>query len=469
MGRLIYTPGPDIKFRTGVIGKVTDEPEKTVSGAIASFDDGADNKPLRALSVGIEPVQAGTGDPSPENVRPISGWSEANIWNDPKYGGNIVWNQLIKWQTTRTNRGVTLTQNSDGSLTLTGANNSDSNQYFDGITNDLPTGHVYLIGNPDTDNSGGGGASGTYNLFLRYKSASTSFAKVYKNATPLIIKPNAGTHSYWNIRIQYGNSSAGVTFNDTFFPYCFDLTMMFGEEIADQFLAMETAEPGTGVAWFRNLFPKEWYPYNAGESTCVSAVNEDPYQQVTVGLGEERYGGTLDVITGQMTVTWVKVVFDGSDSGKVTYKYPNKYCFNITTDLPQGALVKTPNNNSTIGLISDMLTNLTDNVLYNGNNTGIATSTNGNFSKMGLAFLEPESVAAANAWLAEHPITVIAPLAEPQTVFLTPQQINSLLGENHIWADTGDVTVTYPVSVRIPVIIRGVNDQEGEEADENDQ
>lgn len=182
-----------------------------------------------------------------------------------------------------------------------------------------------------------------------------------------------------------------------------------------------------------------------------TATAYEPYQgqTVTIDLDGTRYGGTLDVLTGEMTVTWVKVVFDGSDSGKVTYKYPNKYCFNITTDLPQGALVKTPNNNSTIGLISDMLTNLTDNALYNGNYTGIATSTSGNFSKMGLAFLEPESVAAANAWLAEHPITVIAPLAEPQTVFLTPSQISTLLGQNNIWADTGDVAVEYRADTRL--------------------
>lgn len=44
-------------------------------GAIASFNDGAD-APLKSLKVAIEPQQAGSGDPSPTNVRPISGWTE---------------------------------------------------------------------------------------------------------------------------------------------------------------------------------------------------------------------------------------------------------------------------------------------------------------------------------------------------------------------------------------------------------
>lgn len=49
------------------------------SGNIATFDDGGDNKPLKSLKVAISPVQSGSGDPSPSNVRPISGWTGANI------------------------------------------------------------------------------------------------------------------------------------------------------------------------------------------------------------------------------------------------------------------------------------------------------------------------------------------------------------------------------------------------------
>ncbi len=51
----------------------------TASGAIASIPDGADGLPVEHLIVGIEPVQSGSGDPSPENVRPISGWTGCNV------------------------------------------------------------------------------------------------------------------------------------------------------------------------------------------------------------------------------------------------------------------------------------------------------------------------------------------------------------------------------------------------------
>lgn len=53
-------------------------PTDTASGAVASFADGA-NVPVKSLIVNIDPVQSGSGDPSPTNVRPISGWSEVNV------------------------------------------------------------------------------------------------------------------------------------------------------------------------------------------------------------------------------------------------------------------------------------------------------------------------------------------------------------------------------------------------------
>ena len=46
--------------------------------AIASFNDGEDMV-MPSLKVAIEPQQEGSGDPSPTNVRPISGWDEVDV------------------------------------------------------------------------------------------------------------------------------------------------------------------------------------------------------------------------------------------------------------------------------------------------------------------------------------------------------------------------------------------------------
>lgn len=52
---------------------------KSAEGNIASFNDGADNVPMKSVKVAIVPKQSGSGDPSPSNVRPITGTSTVNV------------------------------------------------------------------------------------------------------------------------------------------------------------------------------------------------------------------------------------------------------------------------------------------------------------------------------------------------------------------------------------------------------
>jgi hypothetical protein len=48
-----------------------------------------------------------------------------------------------------------------------------------------------------------------------------------------------------------------------------DLTKMFGSTIADYIYSLEQANAGSGVAWFKRYFPKEYYAYNSGELVSV--------------------------------------------------------------------------------------------------------------------------------------------------------------------------------------------------------
>ena len=52
----------------------------------------------------------------------------------------------------------------------------------------------------------------------------------------------------------------------------FDLTQMFGSTVADYIYSLEQATEGAGVAWFRKLFNKPYYAYNAGELKSVSGL-----------------------------------------------------------------------------------------------------------------------------------------------------------------------------------------------------
>ena len=53
----------------------------SASGATANFVDGADDVLLKSLKVNIEPIQLGSGDPSPDNIRPIRGWDAVKVYH----------------------------------------------------------------------------------------------------------------------------------------------------------------------------------------------------------------------------------------------------------------------------------------------------------------------------------------------------------------------------------------------------
>lgn len=77
--RKVYTASEDgVKGYSSVNVKVPFTNITDLEGDIVTFDDGEDF-PLAGLKVSIEPIQEGSGDPSPTNIRPISGWSEANV------------------------------------------------------------------------------------------------------------------------------------------------------------------------------------------------------------------------------------------------------------------------------------------------------------------------------------------------------------------------------------------------------
>ena len=94
-------------------GEPMELPEtKSASGSIITITDGAENTPLKSAVVNIEPVQSGSGDPSPTNIRPISGWTQAVVTRTRK---NLFPYKDIESQT---KNGVTITiEKSNGAIT----------------------------------------------------------------------------------------------------------------------------------------------------------------------------------------------------------------------------------------------------------------------------------------------------------------------------------------------------------------
>ena len=70
----------------------------TATGAVVNFTDGADNVPVKDLTIEIVANQSGEGDPSPSNIRPISGWTRAVISHSGTDTSNPV-TYTVNWET----------------------------------------------------------------------------------------------------------------------------------------------------------------------------------------------------------------------------------------------------------------------------------------------------------------------------------------------------------------------------------
>lgn len=69
-----------------------------------------------------------------------------------------------------------------------------------------------------------------------------------------------------------------------------DLTQMFGSSVADAVYNMEQGNAGTGVKWFKSLFPNDYYAYNAGELISVSGLQSHD----TVGFNQFDISTAID-------------------------------------------------------------------------------------------------------------------------------------------------------------------------------
>jgi hypothetical protein len=298
-------------------------PTDTAEGEIASFSDGADDVPVKSLVVGIEPVQSGEGDPSPTNVRPISGWTGCNI---SRVGRNLF-----------------------GGLEFA--------QKIGEIAN-LPS---YSI---DTNNK---------TFTFRYAQPKDVRA-IFKLKTPtritaIITYKNNGNNQSIIFRYTDGdffklplNNTNG---NKTTLVYT-----NYENKLVDNVALSHYADASTTVYYDESGFfdgvatASDFIPY-AGNLYHITF----PTEAGTV------YGGTFDVLSGVLTVT---KGFIQSYNGEAL---PSPW-------------------------ISDR------DVYAQG-----ATPTTG--------------------------AEVCYTLAEPITYQLTPNEVKSLLGQNNIWADTGDTTVEY--------------------------
>ena len=173
-------------------------------------------------------------------------------------------------------------------------------------------------------------------------------------------------------------------------------------------------------------------------------------QTVTIDLNGTRYGGTLDVLTGVLTVDRAMRTVNGSENWAIENADASHKKYWIT----DSTIAKSSNYKASAYIICDKLPTAVNSYDYTTNYmaiTGWASTASVNYLYIivNTDNTDIADVTALKAWLTENPLTVVYKLATPQTVQLTAQQVTSLLGVNHISADCGDVDVVYRADTKL--------------------
>lgn len=219
--------------------------EITGSGDVVNFYPYQMSSPqyLSRLTTTIVPQQSGSGDPSPTNIRPITGFDSVTLWRTGK-------NLLPPYSTsggTSTSNGITFTYNSNGSITASGT----------------ATANAFTV-----SPSGFRLPPGTYK-----KNAYDSTKKI-----GLIVQKKV-TSSNW--------VTVGVTTSDTF-----TLT----EEDAQYELAVRMRVESGATLNSYSYTPIIRLP----DTTDASELYNGNTYSVSFGSAGTVYGGTLDVISGEL-------------------------------------------------------------------------------------------------------------------------------------------------------------------------
>ena len=340
----------------------------TASGAIASFSDGA-AMPVESLTVEMSPIQEGTGDPSPDNIRPITGRDSVTV---TRTGKNLF---------DKTTVVIGYIDDSDGQLKATQAGSLYRSTDFVSVV---------------------GGQS----YYIKTEQTAAAWGAWYD-----------ANKQYISRQVQYINAVVTAPNNA-------------------KYLRLTIVSPITGnLDTFGINYPSTDHDYHAYNGTSV-----------TLQLGQSVYGGTLDVTTGTMTVDRVMVTFDGSQPNN-QFNFDSLQSYAPPRNRISWTLIYT------IGAISGAYisdTLIGDTAYVSAPLIWHVSNSNAGVARMFIGV--PSSITSVTDWQAyvtEHPISVVYKLATPQTIQLTPAQLSTLKGDNNVWSDADSVSVDYVVDPKL--------------------
>ena len=370
-------------------------PEKTVAGAIAHTDDAADTVPVNSVICSIVPKQAGTGTPSPSNVRALSGYTGMNLY---KTGQNLLDMTVYDGGSYNPAVGTTIT------LSLS------ASQF-------TKTGNAYTI---DTTTSWE-----TLSVRMPIKSGVTYYRKFTMSASGT----NLGSSEYY---LDADNKVIGSVSNNTDNPHTKTGTLSIP----------------SGAVWFVVTFTNRSTATNtltiADPQIAVSSseLTYEDYTGETISdswssIGQ-IYGGERDLTLGSLTVKFGVAVIDGVN----IYGYlTGAGSMNI---LPNGAIdAYTPFNSTTAALWK------CDKYEINMTNCGYNATYKFLFFRSGIWEQTGATTEAEfNAYCQQNPIVVVYPLREESYITYTnldKYDFETLYAVNNFFSDIegGQTQLTY--------------------------
>lgn len=328
---------------------------KSASGEVASFTDGGNGLLVKTLNVNIVPKQSGSGDPSPSNVRPISGYSEVVTSRVGKNLCNLVYGNRVP---------------------------------------SVSTGQMVS-------------ANGWSTEFIKVDTSKDYVLSLVGNISRYVL--------FYDKNQAYISGLADFTDGDRLNNYSSWANVGYIKLRTDE---VENASPKIQLEVGSTPTPYE------------------PYQGTSypISLGQTVYGGTLEVMSGKLTITHASIVLDGSQPVSINGVLPYGGVQAIITPTPAKAY-------GSPSAYSDILCDRFR--PYAGEEMGII---NGRTVNRNLYFNMPSTAttaALAREWFGNNPTTVVYKLATPTEITLTPTQVKTLLGNNNIFADSGSVEVEY--------------------------
>ena len=445
----------------------------TASGSIATFSDGSDNIPMKSLVAEIAPVQDLHGYDAPwvggagKNKLPmtVEGIKAVNTYHSWSGNSTTINNVTITIETDSVGNvtGIRFNGTASADITFNLATNINipngsykwSNDQIVNVSNlwlSLTNPNVAITlstqkeVNITVSNDSIGSAyiyASSGNVFnnivfkpmIRLASVSDTTFAPYSNICPISGWDEANvTRCGKNLSKSQTNNSVlcsvkkGVTYTLSYEGNVganikkntnSGEVVIWGPQLPLTFIADEDF----------NLFLNAWSANISNIQVEVGnqATTYEPYNgsTYTIDLDGTRYGGTLDVVSGVLTVDRAYV-----DLGDLNYI------------LGGGGLVfysSIPSRKTgTIQIISDSykyIGNASDSTVRDGDDGVIATEANSEQIK--IKDTRFDSASAIKQAMASHKI--IYPLATPITIQLTPTQVKSLLEQNKVWADTGNI------------------------------